>query len=103
VLSLAHCRELGFRKLKPVGWAVKTRELVAEHAVFGNRVAIACPMTNESYFRKKTVYWDAEEWDLRGISGWEFRETGLADARALVRTYLAGPLRLQVANVLRLT
>ena len=34
-------------------------EPVTEDAVFGNHAAIACHMANESYFRKKTVYWDA--------------------------------------------
>ena len=38
--------------------AVKTRKPVAEDAVFGNHAAIACHMANESYFRKKPVYWD---------------------------------------------
>jgi predicted dehydrogenase len=38
--------------------AVRTRTPVAEDAVFGNHAAIACHMANESYFRKKTVYWD---------------------------------------------
>ncbi|MGA8028483.1 MAG: Gfo/Idh/MocA family oxidoreductase [Bryobacteraceae bacterium] len=40
--------------------AVKTRNPVAEDAVFGNHAAIACHMANESYFRKKPVYFDAE-------------------------------------------
>jgi predicted dehydrogenase len=39
--------------------AVKTRRPVAEDAVFGNHAAIACHMVNESYFRKKPVYWDS--------------------------------------------
>jgi len=39
--------------------AVKTRRPVAEDAVFGNHAAIACHMANESYFRKKPVYWDS--------------------------------------------
>jgi predicted dehydrogenase len=39
--------------------AVRTRKPVVEDAVFGNHAAIACHMANESYFRKKTVYWDA--------------------------------------------
>jgi predicted dehydrogenase len=39
--------------------AVKSRKPVVEDAVFGNHAAIACHMANESYFRKKTVYWDA--------------------------------------------
>ena len=38
--------------------AVKSRKPVAEDAVFGNHAAIACHMANESYFRKKAVYWD---------------------------------------------
>jgi predicted dehydrogenase len=56
--------------VKPHLWnffrAVKTRKPVAEDAVFGNYAAIACHMANESYFRKKTVYWDAEGKELRG-------------------------------------
>jgi predicted dehydrogenase len=39
--------------------AVKSRKPVTEDAVFGNHAAIACHMANESYFRKKPVYWDA--------------------------------------------
>jgi predicted dehydrogenase len=38
--------------------AVRTRKPVVEDAIFGNHAAIACHMANESYFRKKTVYWD---------------------------------------------
>ena len=38
--------------------AVRTRKPVVEDAVFGNHAAVACHMANESYFRKKTVYWD---------------------------------------------
>jgi hypothetical protein len=33
---------------------------VVEDAVFGNHAALACHMANESYFRKKPVYWDSE-------------------------------------------
>ncbi len=40
--------------------AVKTRKPVVEDAVFGNHAAIACHMANESYFRKKPVYFDSE-------------------------------------------
>jgi predicted dehydrogenase len=36
--------------------AVKSRQPVTEDAVFGNHAAIACHMANESYFRKKPVY-----------------------------------------------
>jgi predicted dehydrogenase len=38
--------------------AVKSRQGVTEDAVFGNHAAIACHMANESYFRRKPVYWD---------------------------------------------
>jgi hypothetical protein len=48
--------------LRPHLWnyfhAVKTRQPVAEDAVFGNHAAIACHMANESYFRGKPVVWD---------------------------------------------
>ena len=33
--------------------------------MFGNHAAIACHMANESYFRKKPVYWDAETRNLK--------------------------------------
>ena len=39
--------------------AVKRASQWSEDAVFGNHAAIACHMANESYFRKKPVYWDA--------------------------------------------
>ena len=49
--------------LRPHLWtffqAVKTRQPVVEDAVFGNHTAIACHMANESYFRKRQVFWDA--------------------------------------------
>ncbi|MGA2420843.1 MAG: Gfo/Idh/MocA family oxidoreductase [Candidatus Acidiferrum sp.] len=38
--------------------ATKSRKHVIEDEVFGNHAAIACHMANESYFRKKPVYWD---------------------------------------------
>jgi len=38
--------------------SVKSRKPVVEDAVFGNHAAIACHMANESYFQKKTIYWD---------------------------------------------
>jgi predicted dehydrogenase len=48
--------------VKPHLWnffqAVKSRKPVTEDAEFGNHAAIACHMANESYFRKKPVYWD---------------------------------------------
>jgi predicted dehydrogenase len=45
--------------------AVKSRKPVAEDAVFGNHAAIACHMANESYFQKKTVYFDEESKSVR--------------------------------------
>ncbi len=45
--------------------AVKSRNQVTENAVFGNHAAIACHMANESYFRKKPVYWDAESHSIK--------------------------------------
>lgn len=55
--------------VKPHLWnffrAVKTRKPVTEDAVFGNHAAIACHMANESYFRKKPVYWDAESNNIK--------------------------------------
>ena len=50
--------------LRPHLWnffqAVRSRKPVTEDAVFGNHAAIACHMANESYFRKKPVYWDSD-------------------------------------------
>jgi len=40
--------------------SVKSRKPVVEDAVFGNHAAIACHMANESYFRKKPVFWDSD-------------------------------------------
>lgn len=45
--------------------AVKSRKTVTEDAVFGNHAAIACHMANESYFRKKPVYWDESSRTLK--------------------------------------
>ncbi len=54
---------------KPHLWnffkAVKTRQPVIEDAVFGNHAAIACHMANESYFRKKPVYFDEDTRSLK--------------------------------------
>jgi hypothetical protein len=73
--------------VKPHLWnffrAVKTRKPVAEDAVFGNHAAMACHMANESYFRKKPVYWDAETRELRGWGE-------LSTSRKLVRRPAAG-------------
>ncbi|MBV9622569.1 MAG: Gfo/Idh/MocA family oxidoreductase [Acidobacteria bacterium] len=38
--------------------AVKSRSPVTEDAVFGHHAALACHMANESYFRKRAVWWD---------------------------------------------
>ena len=38
--------------------AVKSRNSVVEDAVFGHHAALACHMANESYFRRKAVWWD---------------------------------------------
>jgi predicted dehydrogenase len=55
--------------VKPHLWnffqAVKTRKPIMEDAVFGNHAALACHMANESYFRKKPVFWDAESQDIK--------------------------------------
>ena len=45
--------------------AVKTRKPVVEDAAFGNHAAIACHMANESYFRKKPVYFDSETREVK--------------------------------------
>lgn len=46
--------------------SVKSRQPVIEDAVFGNHAALACHMANESYFQKKTVYFDENLQGLRG-------------------------------------
>ena len=50
--------------LKPHLWtffeATKSRQPVAEDAEFGHHAAAACHMANESYFQKKTVFWNQE-------------------------------------------
>jgi hypothetical protein len=45
--------------------SVKSRKPVVEDAVFGNHAAIACHMANESYFRKKPVFFDSSSNSLR--------------------------------------
>jgi predicted dehydrogenase len=49
--------------LRPHLWnffqAVRTRKPVQEDVVFGHNAALACHMSNESYFRKSAVTWDA--------------------------------------------
>jgi len=53
-----------YNEVKPHLWnffeAVKSRKPVMENAVFGHHAALACHMANESYFRKKDVYWDEQ-------------------------------------------
>jgi len=48
--------------LRPHLWnffeAVRSRKPVLQDAVFGHNAALGCHMANESYFRKKPVYWD---------------------------------------------
>ena len=50
--------------VKPHLWnffqSVKSRKPAVEDAVFGNHAALACHMANESYFRKKPVFLDAD-------------------------------------------
>jgi predicted dehydrogenase len=61
--------------VKPHLWnffqAVKSRKPVAEDAEFGNHAAIACHMANESYFRKRSVFWDEQTRTLTngGVAG----------------------------------
>ena len=59
-----HYRGNDWDDVRPHLWnffqAVKSRKPVAEDAVFGNHAALACHMANESYFRKRPVYWDAQ-------------------------------------------
>jgi len=45
--------------------SVKSRHPVIEDAVFGNHAAIACHLANESYFQKKTVYFDEQSRGIR--------------------------------------
>jgi predicted dehydrogenase len=48
--------------LRPHLWnffeAVRSRKPVLQDAVFGHNAALGCHMANESYYRKKPVYWD---------------------------------------------
>ena len=49
--------------LRPHMWnffqSVRSRKPVLQDAVFGHNAALGCHMANESYYRKKPVYWDA--------------------------------------------
>jgi len=55
--------------LRPHLWgffqAVRSRRPVYQDAVFGNHAAIACHMSNESYYRKSPVWWDAAAKSLK--------------------------------------
>ena len=55
--------------LRPHLWsffqAVRTRKPVAEDVVFGHNAALACHMSNESYFRKRAVTWDAASGQIK--------------------------------------
>jgi predicted dehydrogenase len=48
--------------LKPHLWnffeAVRSRKPVLQDIVFGHHAALGCHMANESYYQKKTVFWD---------------------------------------------
>ncbi len=63
-------RGTSWDELKPHLWtffqAVRTRQPVAEDAVFGHHAALACHMANESYFRKSAVTWDAASGKIKG-------------------------------------
>jgi hypothetical protein len=56
--------------MKPHLWnffeAVRARKPVVEDAVFGHHTTLACPMANESYFRKTPVSWDAASSSIEG-------------------------------------
>jgi len=55
--------------LRPHLWnffqAVRTRKPVTEDVVFGHHAALACHMSNESYFRKSAVTWDAASGQIK--------------------------------------
>ncbi|HKI11814.1 MAG TPA: Gfo/Idh/MocA family oxidoreductase [Candidatus Acidoferrum sp.] len=55
--------------LRPHLWnffqAVRTRKPVTEDVVFGHNAALACHMSNESYFRKSAVKWDASSGEIK--------------------------------------
>ena len=38
---------------------MRTRQHVVEDEVFGNHTAIGCHMSNQSYFNRTAVVWDA--------------------------------------------
>jgi predicted dehydrogenase len=55
--------------LRPHLWnffeAVGSRKPVLQDAVFGHHAALGCHMANESYFRKKPVYWDSTSQSIK--------------------------------------
>jgi len=55
--------------LRPHLWnffeAVRSRKPVLQDAVFGHNAALGCHMANESYFRKKPVYWDSTSQSIK--------------------------------------
>ncbi len=57
--------------LRPHLWnffeSVRSRKPVLQDAVFGHHAALACHMANESYFRKKPVYWDTASQSIKSL------------------------------------
>jgi predicted dehydrogenase len=57
--------------LRPHLWnffqAVRSRQPVLQDAVFGHNAALGCHLANESYFRKKPVYWDAASETIKSV------------------------------------
>ena len=55
--------------LRPHLWkffeAIRSHKPVVQDMVFGNNAALACHMANESYYRKRPVYWDAASGTIR--------------------------------------
>jgi predicted dehydrogenase len=58
-------RSVSWDEEKPHLWtyfqAVRTRQPNVEDVVFGHHAALACHMSNESYFRKSAVTWDGTQ------------------------------------------
>ena len=47
--------------------AVRSRKPLPEDAAFGHNAALACHMSNESYFRKSQVTWDAASSQIKNV------------------------------------
>jgi predicted dehydrogenase len=47
--------------------AMRTRQHVVEDEVFGNHTAIGCHMSNQSYFNRTAVVWDAAAQQIRNV------------------------------------